>query len=778
MIRKWILLLMAVMLPLLSAHAVLKERDLKQTLTILRSELEKVHTEQERNVRRAQERQERTRREFMQTMQRSNQNALMLYSQKPDYVFDLTYACHEATEQFWNFKRKSSPFKEYIGRMDSELARYDSLIVSLQNMRMAMLDERSQIDRNVCLTLAVNIRRSLADSKASLNEYILSYEWMERHLQYLNDYANVRYNEIQNSIFVNGGQSYPVILKSLPYYLSTTAETVSEKYRPLRKVHSQWDAKIILQLFLYILVYGFVAILLNQLFFRLLPKRFQGKVYKAKRPCIIMATTTITFAVILAIVRALANQNFIIMASELLIEYAWLLGVILVSLLLRINGDQIKSAFRIYAPLIVMGFIVISFRIILIPNDLVNLCFPPILLCCTLWQWWAVRRHNSSIPRSDMFYTYMSLGIFIASTVCSWMGYTLLSVQLLIWWIMQLACILTITCLIHWMKLYSDRKQLDKKPATQTWLFRFVYTVVLPWMALMSIPLSIYMAADVFNLSALTWQVFNRKLIDVNNFSMSLFSIIQVITLFFVFKYINRLALDLLQQHFSQHHLENSGSRKMMGKNVIQVVVWGAWLLLCLSILHVGGTWLGYIAGGLSTGIGFASKDILENIYYGISLMAGRIKVGDWIECDGTKGKVANISYTSTLVEAIDGSVIAFTNSQLFTKNYENLTKNHGYVLSLIPFGVAYGSNLHDVSTMVEQAVMQLNHPYLDREKQVRVLFTDFGDSSINFKLLCWVDAIKQIYAVSDVMECIYDTLNAHGIEIPFPQRDVHLIQG
>jgi len=778
MIRKWILLVLAVLLPLMSAHAVLKERDLKQTLTILRSELEKVHTEQERNVKRAQEQQERTRREFMQTMQRSNQNALMLYSQKPDYVFDLTYACHEATEQFWNFKRKSSPFKEYIGRMDSELARYDSLIVSLQNMRMAMLDERSQIDRNVCLTLAVNIRRSLADSKASLNEYIVSYEWMERHLQYLNDYANVRYNEIQNSIFVNGGQSYPVILKSLPYYLSTTAETVSEKYRPLRKVHSQWDAKIILQLFLYILVYGFVAILLNQLFFRLLPKRFQGKVYKAKRSCIFMATTTITFAVILAIVRALANQNFIIMASELLIEYAWLLGVILVSLLLRINGDQIKSAFRIYAPLIVMGFIVISFRIILIPNDLVNLCFPPILLCCTLWQWWAVRRHNSSIPRSDMFYTYMSLGIFIASTVCSWVGYTLLSVQLLIWWIMQLTCILTITCLIHWMKLYSERHHLDERPASQTWLFRFVNTVVLPWMALMSIPLSIYMAADVFNLSALTWQIFNRKLIDFNNFSMSLFSIIQVVTLFFVFKYINRLALDLLQQHFSQHHLENSGSRKMMGKNVIQVVVWGAWLLLCLSILHVGGTWLGYIAGGLSTGIGFASKDILENIYYGISLMAGRIKVGDWIECDGTKGKVANISYTSTLVEAIDGSVIAFTNSQLFTKNYKNLTKNHGYVLSLIPFGVAYGSNLHDVSTMVEQAVMQLNHPYLDREKQVRVLFTDFGDSSINFKLLCWVDAIKQIYAVSDVMECIYDTLNAHGIEIPFPQRDVHLIQG
>lgn len=212
-----------------------------------------------------------------------------------------------------------------------------------------------------------------------------------------------------------------------------------------------------------------------------------------------------------------------------------------------------------------------------------------------------------------------------------------------------------------------------------------------------------------------------------------------------------------------------------MGKNIIQVVVWGAWLMICLGILHVGGTWMGYIAGGLSTGIGFASKDILENLYYGVSLMAGRIKVGDWIDVEGVKGKVASISYTSTMVEAIDGSVIAFTNSQMFTKNYKNLTKNHGFVLSLIPFGVAYGSNIKQVVTLIEDRVSRLHHDYLDPEKNVKVVFTDFGDSSINFKILCWVDAVKQIYAVSDIIECVYDTLNEHHIEIPFPQRDVYI---
>ena len=177
----------------------------------------------------------------------------------------------------------------------------------------------------------------------------------------------------------------------------------------------------------------------------LLPKRVQTNDFRKKRSCIIMATTTVTFAIIVGIIRATTQQNFLIMASDLLVEYAWLLGVILISLLLRLNDRQIKSAYRIYSPLVAIGFIVISFRIILIPNELVNLIFPPILLLCSIWQWLAVRKHNQNIPRSDMFYTYMSLVVFIASVVSSWIGFTLLSVQMLIWWIMQLTCTVSYT---------------------------------------------------------------------------------------------------------------------------------------------------------------------------------------------------------------------------------------------------------------------------------------------------------------------------------------------
>lgn len=355
------------------------------------------------------------------------------------------------------------------------------------------------------------------------------------------------------------------------------------------------------------------------------------------------------------------------------------------------------------------------------------------------------------------------------------MGYTLVSVQLLIWWIMQLTCILTITCIRRWLTLQRRVKRLDSKEITQTWSFDLLYQVLLPIMGVMSVMISIYWAADVFNLSDLCWRIFSTNIVDTVNIRLSILRMAIVISLWFVFSYLSHTTLDFLRLHFKRQDPTTAESRSMMGKNVIQVIIWGSWFLLSMSVLGVSLTWLMVISGGLSTGIGFASKDILENLYYGVSLMTGRIKVGDLIECDGIRGKVASISYTSTLIESADGSVIAFQNSQLFTKNYKNLTRNHGFGLSAVVFGVAYGSNIKTVSSVVEKAVQDMQHPGIDSEKPVKTILTDFGDSSVNMKLVCWVDVLKQAAIESDIKTCIYDALNKHNIEIPFPQCEVKI---
>lgn len=775
-----ILLMVAFVLP---SNAVLKEANLDTTLYMLRTELTNYHIDLERQNQAAKAQQLAVIQELISIVKQADQNSIMLYSQRNGYIFDMTYACHEATEQFKKFKSKAVPFRQMIKKNNVEVARFDSLINYLYGMNTMFLSEEAQVNRNVDLTLAVNIRRQLVEKQKQLQAYVQAYDRTDRKLQALNDYANRRYEDIQNSIFNNGGDNYLRILRNFSMNYKEAKTSVTEKYKPVPGMMSQWDVRIIFILFGIIIFWGLISIFLNLFTIRIVITQLmkhgmfenRKESFMAKRPCLIMAMTVVTFAVILGIVRMTVTQNFVIMASQLLVEYSWLVGVILVSILLRVDNDKIKNTFRIYSPLMLVGFIVIVFRIILIPNDLVNLIFPPVLLLCALWQWNVIGRKHNQVLRTDKTYAFISLAVFGASTIFAWTGFTLLAVQLIIWWTMQLTCVLTITCCEGWLSVYAKRKKLADKAITDKWLYRFIYKVLLPISGVLSFIISIYWAADVFNMSDTTWEIFNKDYIKTSNFTASLYSISEVACLYFLFNYINITSVDFMRHHFEKADPTSAASKIVMFKNVMQVIIWGIWLMIALNVFQVGKSWLLAIFAGLSTGLGFASKDILENIYYGVSLMMGRVKVGDYIICDGTRGKVSSISYTSTMLEATDGSVIAFQNSQLFSKNYKNMTKNHGYELDILEVGIAYGSNVKEVKQILIDALMKLDCIYQD--KGVKVLLKSFDDSCITLRIVVWVNVLTQAIDDATIMECIYDTLNDHNIEIPFPQREITIKQ-
>lgn len=767
----------------LPSNAVLKEANLDTTLYMLRTELTNYHIDLEKQNQAAKAQQLAVIQELISIVKQADQNSIMLYSQRNGYIFDMTYACHEATEQFKKFKSKAVPFRQMIKKNNVEVARFDSLINYLYGMNTMFLSEEAQVNRNVDLTLAVNIRRQLVEKQKQLQAYVQAYDRTDRKLQALNDYANRRYEDIQNSIFNNGGDNYLRILRNFSMNYKEAKTSVTEKYKPVPGMMSQWDVRIIFILFGIIIFWGLISIFLNLFTIRIVITQLmkhgmfenRKESFMAKRPCLIMAMTVVTFAVILGIVRMAVTQNFVIMASQLLVEYSWLVGVILVSILLRVDNDKIKNTFRIYSPLMLVGFIVIVFRIILIPNDLVNLIFPPVLLLCALWLWNVIGRKHNQVLRTDKTYAFISLAVFGVSTIFAWTGFTLLAVQLIIWWTMQLTCVLTITCCEGWLSVYAKRKKLADKAITDKWLYRFIYKVLLPISGVLSFIISIYWAADVFNMSDTTWEIFNKDYIKTSNFTASLFSISEVACLYFLFNYINITSVDFMRHHFEKADPASAASKIVMFKNVMQVIIWGIWLIIALNVFQVGKSWLLAIFAGLSTGLGFASKDILENIYYGISLMMGRVKVGDYIICDGTRGKVSSISYTSTMLEATDGSVIAFQNSQLFSKNYKNMTKNHGYELDILEVGIAYGSNVKEVKQILIDALMKLDCIYQD--KGVKVLLKSFDDSCITLRIVVWVNVLTQAIDDATIMECIYDTLNDHNIEIPFPQREITIKQ-
>ena len=809
--KTFLLIIILSLLVALPSHAVLKERNIGGSLAMLRIELTNYHNKLERQSGAQKEQRELVMKQLISTMNRSQQNAIMLYSQKSGNVFNLTYACHEATEQYKSFKESVGPFREYVNEANTEITRYDSLISDLSSMYVNALSPKEKTDRNVCLTLAVNIRRTLNYQKQQSQLYIDIYNKTEARLKGLNDYANKRYAEIQASIFSNNGDNVLTLLRNIKSEVKTTSQAMAEKYRPTNKFRSDWDSRIILILLALIAFYALIAaglayIVIGFVFTRLVKKNKAdfllrwlsgsdggekaNENFRAKRVCIILAATVITFAAVLGMVKATISQNFLSMASGLLVEYAWLMAVILLSLLIRLDGKQILHGLKIYTPIMAMCFIVIFFRIVLIPNVLSNLVMPLLLLLFTIWQWFAIMKNSRQLPATDSFYAWVSLTVFLASDVASMVGYSLLSVEILIWWTMQLTCILTITCVSDLLKQYgNDPKRKffdDDTPVSRTWFFRLVYTAALPILGTLSILISIYWAADVFNLSDTTLSLFNRSLVNTDKFTFSIMRAVQASVFFFLAKYVNHVSLHTLHYQLTLREqrkakeenrkpsMQTVMSHTAMWRNLIQVVIWGAWLLVTLTIFHIDNSWIVAISAGLSTGIGFAMKDILENLYYGISLMAGRIKVGDYISIDGTKGTVRNISYTATTVEALDGSVISYQNSQLFSKNYKNLTRNHGNVLSIIPIGVAYGTRVPEVKGAIDAAVTKLNKQnYI---KYLKTVFAGFGDNSIDFKILAWVDSRKQTYAEGDIMEAVYNALNDKDIEIPYPQRDIHIV--
>ena len=207
------------------------------------------------------------------------------------------------------------------------------------------------------------------------------------------------------------------------------------------------------------------------------------------------------------------------------------------------------------------------------------------------------------------------------------------------------------------------------------------------------------------------------------------------------------------------------------------------YVVVVVVVLRIPTGSLSLVAGGLSAGIGLALKDILNNFIYGIQLMGGRLRVGDWIECDGVRGRVVAINYQCVVVETLDGTEMSFLNASLFGKNFNNLTRNNSYEFTKILTGVAYGTDVRKVREVLLEAMKQMQtkdrygRDIVEPGYGIKVVVADMADSSVNIAVKQYVLVPERIGYIDRSKEVIYEALNASGISIPFPQCDVHLIR-
>ena len=852
--KKKILTLAIAFLALVPAFAVLSEKDLAHTLSVLRYELRSTWQDTQARNERLRSRNARQHARLVQMMQRSNELSLMLYSQKQDYTFDMTYALNEVSRQYNDFASRKLPFDDIVTRLDIDIDRYDRLIHTLKSLPPSttleymdnlgnvvylasgvplldsliafgnrsrtehqrehgfVLDSLGQEDRDSCLFYATALLQSSIDQKEQLVRDSTSYAETAAMLKSAYDYAQQRYKTVQNKIFIDGQTDYWSILKSFRRYWTQAMNDAHDKYSPdaLHGVHSQWRGPMVTGFSLFTLVYLVFSALLSLALVAFLTRKvpfFRKETFVRHRFEMTLITGVIIFALSIMVASAFSRQNFFAMASKLLVEFAWMLAAILVSLVIRLEGDAVRKGIRLYLPILLLSLIVISLRIAFIPNSLLNIVFPPLLLLFTLLQGWTLRRYAKALPYWDVIYGWISLLILIVTTVVAFFGYVLLGVQLLIWWIFQLTLLQTITAVYDLVHIYyvrhiratkeryvADHPNLphrtDEDLIAVTWPHSFFKQAFLPIAIVLSVPFSLYMASSVFDLQGVFNDYYKYPFLNVTGYiHLSFSKIILVVTLFFLFRYLVYLAKAVYRLFKIRSIMKGSSGRLFhenqanftLAENIIGIGLWGVYVIAIFVLLKIPTAAVKVIGAGLATGLGFAMKDILNNFFYGVQLMSGRLRVGDFIECDGIRGKVDSISYQSTQIVASDGSVMAFPNATLFNKNFKNLTKNHSYELVSFDVGVKYGVQVDEVRAIIQEALEPLktkdvyDRDIVDPAYGIQVRFKDFGDNSVNLSVYQYITVEEHYTYPAKAKELIYNALNAHGIEIPFPQRDLYI---
>ena len=889
-------------IPLLS---VVNGQPLTDVLRDLRSELKMVCDQSAVNQQLFEKDYELQHQRMMDVITASNELSILLYTQEQEMTFDLAYALNKVSSAHRNFNKDRRPYDHIVGSLSIEIDRYARLIEALRRLPPVMkeieveilpdslmyhndsldenlaeissalekeviriavkdslsspfvLDEEGEIHRDSCIRYASDLLKMHADNRAKVIADSTHYQAAYFRMKEAYDYAQARYRDLEQYVFVEGQTPFLDILANpkgqwekvrvalrnqygfseLGSYgeqpadslamvpadsaavapAATGESTQKEEEKDIFEGLSSKGANSILVLvcaiqLIALVIFWVITFIVLKLLSRI--RKIKRFLPNKQLPLFSVLVGTFVYFLILGFSVNGDGNEYIQLSAKHINTFLWLLIAISGSLLLRVKADQIRNCFRLYIPAIIIALIIIVCRITFVPDNLMNYLFPPILAFVVLRQLFFCIRESGKATPIDSVLGWASLAIYVTAFVFAFLGYTFVALLILIWWYFQLAALLTIFCISDLLARYKER-WLDKHVDAlrnrityvggqdresllfgATWFYDFTKQVVIPSLFLLSLPICVHMSLDVFDFHDLFEKLFREpflQLFDKEGFEtlrISGMSIVGLLILFFVLRYANR-AFHAIYQYvryatFMRKHnrtsIRDNEINLSLGNSILSVLVWMAYAIVVVAVWKIPTGSLSLVAGGLSAGIGLALKDILNNFIYGIQLMGGRLRVGDWIECDGVRGRVVAINYQCVEVETLDGTEMSFLNASLFGKNFNNLTRNNSYEFTKIITGVAYGTDIKKVREVLTEAMQKLRtkdrygREIVEPTYGINVVVNDMSDSSVDIAVKQYVLVAERIGYVDRSKEVIYEALNDAGISIPFPQCDVHLI--
>ncbi len=270
--------------------------------------------------------------------------------------------------------------------------------------------------------------------------------------------------------------------------------------------------------------------------------------------------------------------------------------------------------------------------------------------------------------------------------------------------------------------------------------------------------------------------LWNHKLLTVQGVSLSLGNILLALLLLGLAnrasKMLSRIVMKrLVEPHVPDRTVINTYRRLIYTFNLALFVV------LALTIAGIPLTIFTVVGGALAIGIGFGSQNIVNNFISGLILMAEQpLKIGDVIEVDNISGSVIEIGTRATRIRTPESKIWIVPNSMFLEKPVLNWTNRSAIVRTEVAVGVAYGSDVDKVRTLALKVLQDM--PFVEKSPHARVMFDDFGESALTFKIQFWADTDKVEslqQCRSDLRFAIEKVYREAAIEMSFPQRDLNL---
>ena len=265
-----------------------------------------------------------------------------------------------------------------------------------------------------------------------------------------------------------------------------------------------------------------------------------------------------------------------------------------------------------------------------------------------------------------------------------------------------------------------------------------------------------------------------NKGITIGKAKITILNVCYVIIFLLLIGYISRIIRKALQDEVLPRTRLDIGARA----SLVNVVVYSLWILAIytgINILGIDLSSLAFMAGALGIGIGFGLQNIVNNFISGIILLFDpSIQVGDMVQIGEDWGTVNRINIRTTIVQTFDNAALIIPNSQMLSNRVTNWSYKDPKVRRQVDVGVAYGSDVQ----LVRKVLLEIIHdmPEIMDDPAPRVDFSDFADSALIFRIRFWITSPEfWLTSPTELRFRIDEEFKKHGIEIAFPQQDIHI---